>query len=175
MADDLSSRKILPCLRLSKATLTYCPIEDRIRLDGLSTGSDTIRLWFTERLLVRLIQHVIALAGSTQQGSKSSVKEQAAALAEESARPQSVVIHSGSPEVLISAIDVKVGKNRLEFTYKNELGAQLAMLTLPHSKLPQWNHSLRLCFEHADWSLSVFDRALDSEVLNRESSRVTLH
>ena len=124
---------------------------------------------------MRLIQHVFALTGSTQPGSKRSVKEQTAALAEESARPQSVVIRSGSPEVLISAIDVKAGKTRLEFTYRDELGAQLAMLTLPHSKVPQWNQSLRLCFEHADWSLSVFDGALGSEVSNREGSPVTLH
>lgn len=175
MVDDASSQKILPCLRLSRATLAYCPIEDRIRLDGLSTCSDTIRLWFTERLLVRLIQYVIALTGSTQQESKRSVKEQTATFTEESARPQSVVIHSGSPEVLISAIDVKAGANRLEFTYKDELGAQLAILTLPHSKVPLWNQSLRLCFEHAGWPLSVFEGALDSELSNRESLPVTLH
>ena len=175
MADDVSSRKILPGLRLSKATLTYCPIEDRIRLDGLSAGSDTIRLWFTERLLVRLIQHVIALAGSTQQGSKRSVKEQAAALAEESTRPKSVVIHSGSPEILISVIDVKVGANRLEFTYKDEFGAQHAMLTLPHSEVPLWNQGLRLCFEHAGWPLSVFDGNLNSEGPDSQCSAVTVH
>lgn len=175
MDGDASSRTILPCLRLSRATVAYCPTEDRVRLDGFSTGSDTIRLWFTARLLVRLIQHVIALTGSTEQGSKTPLKKQTEMLAEESARPKSVVIHSGSPEILISAIDVKVGANRLEFTYKDEFGAQHAMLTLPHSEVPLWNQGLRLCFEHAGWSLSVFDGNLNSEGPASQCSAVTVH
>ena len=175
MADDVSSRRMLPCLRLSRATLSYCPTEDRVRLDGCSSSSDTIRLWLTARLLIRLVPHVSALPVLAEQHFERPIKEQITAPAGGSAMTESVVIQSGSPEILVTTIDFKVGADHLELTYKDNLGAQLAMLTLSYSEVTLWNQGLRLCFEQAGWPLSVFDGVPNSEGPNTQFSAVTVH
>ena len=159
----------LNCLRLVRVSVRYSPEEDRVLMNGLGAQGDRIKLWFTARLLQRVVAHmttVVNLRSVDNRGDADHGNDEA---------HQGISSESCADEVLVRTIDVKSSGGRLEQIYKDGQELERASLNLSQTELALWLRGLEKCFERAGWPLSVFDSALDSEVSNREGSPVTLH
>ena len=138
-------------------------------MNGLGAQGDRIKLWFTARLLQRVVAHmttVVNLYSGDERGDADHGDGEA---------HEGISSESCTDEVLVRTVDVKSSGGRLEQIYKDDQELQRASLTLSQTELALWLRALEKCFERAGWPLSVLDNAQDSEVSNRESSPVTLH
>lgn len=159
----------LNCLRLVTVSVRYSPEEDRVLMNGLGAQGDRIKLWFTARLLQRVVAHmttVVNLHSADNRGDSGHGDGEA---------HEEISSESCADEVLVRTVDVKSSGGRLEQIYKDDQELERAALTLSQTELALWLRGLEKCFERAGWPLSVFDGALDSEVSKRESLPVTLH
>ena len=157
------------CVRLVKVSVRYSPEEDRVLMNGLGAQGDRIKLWFTARLLQRVVAHmttVVNLHSVDNRGDADYGNDEAY---------RGMGSESCADEVLVRTVDVKSSGGRLEQIYKDGQELERAALTLSQTELVLWLRGLEKCFERAGWPLSVFDSALDSEVSSRENSPVTLH
>tara|TARA_B100001057_G_scaffold373514_1_gene377948 strand:+ start:334 stop:864 length:531 start_codon:yes stop_codon:yes gene_type:complete len=163
-------------MELVKVTLAYCPQEDRVRMDGLGSTAGTIRIWFTARLLSLLARHLLkyeqqmgSLALPIHEGQPNTLKSG-------DNKEGAVVLEQDSPEVLISAVDVKTSAdNYVELTYKDSQGTENARLRLTLHSLEKWLGSLKRCFETAQWSLEPFLESKNNLELAKPSEKLTIH
>lgn len=157
------------CVRLVRVSVRYSPEEDRVLMNGLGAQGDRIKLWFTARLLRRVVAHMTTVVRLR------SIENRGEADHGEGEAHEGLSSESYTDEVLVRAVDIKSSDGRLEQIYKDDQELERAALTLSQTELAQWLKGLEKCFERAGWPLSVFDGALDSAVSNGESSPVTLH
>lgn len=166
--DKMAEHKV-DCVRLVRVSVRYSPEEDRVLMNGLGAQGDRIKLWFTARLLQRVVAHMTTVVNLHSADKRSgSGHGDGEAL-------EGVSSESCTDEVLVRTVDVKSSGGRLEQIYKDDQELERAALTLSQTELALWLRGLEKCFERAGWPLSVFDGALDSEVSKKESLPVTLH
>jgi hypothetical protein len=137
---------------LQRITTEYIDSEDRIRLCGESAPNETVVLWLTQRLLNRLVQHLLTWleqqAGASG-GMGSDVRadlvhsfaQQAALASMEMQAP--VQVRSAQSAWLVHSVDVTVNQQFVRLTFKGSdageqgavLEASVSMQALP---LLQW-------------------------------------
>ena len=138
-------------VNLTKVTLSYCPSQDRVRMDALATPNRTIRFWFTARLLSLLIGHLV----KTEQFREScDATPQARGDRGESGQAPVAVI-DGSQEVLVSAVDVSTAHDLLQLVYKDVSGNVGGVHRLSSRSLREFMAGLRQCCESAQWPMAV--------------------
>ena len=147
-----------PVPRLATITLAYSIEEDRVRLDGLSTAGETLTLWLTARLLNRLVPHLLARQPGTENLTPDSSPVPVDAISEAETKAEPVQCAPGSPDFLVASVDLKSIDNRLLLVFKDRADIQCATLCLRNEALPQWNLSIRQCFELGGWLLDVFEQ-----------------
>lgn len=163
-------------MELIKVTLAYCPHEDRVRMDGLGSTEETIRIWFTARLLSLLARHLLryehqmASLAKPSHGSDPDMSEIS------NNTEGAVILERESPEVLIFAVDVKTfAGSSVELTYKDSKGIESARLRLTLHSLEKWLGSLKRCFETAQWPLAPFLESKKNLEVAEPPTRATIH
>ena len=171
---------------LQRITSEYIESEDRIRLVGTSDKEDTLVLWLTQRLLIRLIGHFLkwldkeapevtrssaigneaksALQGMAQQSATAKLQEQSA-----------VAATSDSAALLVKEIDIKMSEEVVSLVFKCHDG-QKPELTFTIQQLRQWLGMIHRLWGQADWPLSIWPEWMDdSQQVNQASSDSSLH
>ena len=151
---------------LQRITTEYVEREDRIRLTGELTDGSAVVLWLTQRLVNRLVPHLVgwlarqvapASAIPSVQAAHQDIVQgfaQQAALAQ--LAPQSPV-RAPSPlaDWCVDAVDIAQGEDAVVLTFQSEAQAH-AMLSLAAQPLRQW---LGIIFEQylrGEWHTTVW-------------------
>lgn len=161
--------------RPEKVTLGYCPEQDRIRLDALTDTGETLRLWLTNRILVRLVRHLSGTASDRVVGRSqdSDVKEPESKTDHNDVTR--VTLNPNSLEKLVAAIDVRAHHRYFELTFRDETGREAAIFTLSDADLWLWMRGFSNCFQNAGWPLLPLGRAASLQSAPQEFSSRTFH
>ena len=171
---------------LQRVTSEYIESEDRIRLTAISNAEETLILWITQRLLVRLITHFLgwlekeapevarssavgseaksALQGMAQQSAAAKLQEQSA-----------VTATSDSTTLLVKEIDIKMSEEAVLLVFKCD-DDQKAELSFTVQQLRQWLGMIHRLWRQAEWPLSIWPEWMDdNQQANPVSSDSSLH
>ena len=147
---------------LQRFTTEYVDIEDRIRLAGEISPDRTEVLWLTQRLLVRLLPHLLGWLGQqTGNDARGEIlqgfAQQAAMAALEPQAPVQSLPHDRA--WLVHSVDIAAGSDGMKLTFKSPTSGEASepvSLTLQAQPLRQWLTILHGQFQKAEWSISVW-------------------
>lgn len=188
---------------LQRLTTEYIDDEDRIRLAGETDGGETVRLWLTQRMLLRLLPLLFRWldknpgvsdetapkagdgdGGDTRQSDPARKEalqrfaQQGAGESLESTTP--VRAEQAALEWLVREVDIASGKNGVRLVFKptdNAAEEDTITLVLETRALRQWLVILFRHFSTAGWPLEVWPRWLReaSQQAKSGKSGVVLH
>ena len=158
-------------ITLQRITSEYIESEDRIRLTATTGARETLILWITQRLLIRLIGHFLkwldkeapevarssavgseaksALQGMAQQSAAAKLQEQSA-----------VTATSDSATLLVKEIDIKMSEEAVLLVFKCDDG-QNAELSFTVQQLRQWLGMIHRLWRMAEWPVSIWPDWMD--------------
>lgn len=154
---------------LKKITTEYIDREDRLRITAQADGDATVVLWFSQRLLVRLVPHITRwlekqsrVTGVDSALSTDAVRDFAAECAQQTAREglvpqQRVSADTARSAWLVHTVDVSESPTEMRLTFKGD-GDQRAVLVLAPTPLHQWLGIVHDQFRVAEWSRDVWPR-----------------
>ncbi len=156
---------------LQRITTEYIESEDRIRLTAITDAEETLILWTTQRLLIRLVAHFLgwlekeapevarssaigtgatsALQGMAQQSAVANLQEQSA-----------VTANSDSAALLVKEIDIKMSEAVVLLVFKCDDG-QKAELSFTIQQLRQWLGMIHQLWRQAEWPVSIWPDWMD--------------
>ena len=143
---------------LQRMTSEYIDAEDRIRLRGQVRESEVVLIWFTQRLLTRLLPHLFLWL--EKQTDNSLPKEIVQSFAQTAARSQltpepSVVIQPDALSWLVHSVDVTAEVDSIRLLFKGEQNQQVR-LTLRSQQLRQWLSILQALWNKGGWPSGVW-------------------
>ena len=155
-------------LTLTRMTLGYDQSQDRIHLDGLTSGGETVRLWITQRLVRRLIAYFVEAGYHVP--AQGKVKLHNETNVEEEGEP--VTYSTCDPELLVQSIDVTPRQEDIMCLFKGAADASRVIFCLPNTVIGSWLIGFKRCFEAADWPI-IFRGANESSESQPKS--ITVH
>lgn len=178
---------------LQRLTTEYIDVEDRIRLAGEADSGETVQLWLTQRLLLRLLPLLFrwldshpAVSGETAPtadsgaDSRESDPARTEALQRFAQQGAQDSLESTTPvraeqamlEWLVHEVDIGRGRNGVSLVFKpavNPPANDTITLALEARALRQWLVILYRHFRTAGWPLTVWPRWLQET--SREQGR----
>jgi len=148
-------------LALQRITTSFDAGEDRIRVCGEWAAGQTLVLWLTQRLLVRLVPHLlgwleqqaVVVDGPGADVRAELVQGFAQQAAMASMEPQAPVEARAAQRVwLVQSVDVAATAQGVRLTFKAEDPAQAAGMTLQAQPLRQWLGVLHEQCRQAGWA-----------------------
>ena len=164
-----------------KVSIAYEEHQDRVSFSIETSSDQTVKAWFTCRLLVNVVPHLHARsadhasrAGDGQSSRDSNNLANSPSVQE--ALP--VTTDHCTSSFLVTSIDISTGNNELGLLMKGEEKSFCVALNLTFVEVGQFLCAVRRCFEVAGWPSDVW-RGHNAGAQNpsAESSRgvVTLH
>ena len=158
---------------LQRITSEYIESEDRIRLTAISNAEETLILWITQRLLVRLITHFlgwlekeapkVSWSSAIDTGAKSALQGMAQQSAVANLQNQSAVTaNSESTTLLVKEIDIKMSEETVLLVFKCDDGRK-AELSFTIQQLRQWLGMIHQLWRQAEWPVSVWPDWMDDK------------
>ncbi|TCO71857.1 hypothetical protein [Chromatocurvus halotolerans] len=149
-----------------RCTTEYIEAQDRLRLSAQLANGDTVVLWLTQRLLNRLVPHLIAwlerqTAGvSTIPSVRATQTEAIQGFAQQAAGAQMkgelpVQAQSALTSWLVDVVDVAPGEDAVVLTFKSEQTRQAAV-KLPAQQLRQWLGIVYRQYQRGEWPTAVW-------------------
>ncbi|KFE57147.1 hypothetical protein [Pseudomonas syringae] len=175
---------VSPPLELKRITTEMHDLEDRMQLTGELTSGEPVVLWMTQRLVKRLVPHLLTWLQPAAPTGKSAVVAdyhtaavqsfaQQAALAQlpEQSAVQATPQHSAW---LIETIDVTRTEEIIALTFKS--GEQQATLLMAPQPLRQWLAILHDQCVKGEWALEIWPEwILDSIPTGGPKLNATMH
>lgn len=169
-----------------RCTTEYIEVEDRLRLSAQLANGDTIVLWLTQRLLNRLVPHLVSwlekqTAGvsaipsvqATQNEARQGFAQQAAGAQLKGESP--VQVRSAMASWLVDVVDVTQGDDAVVLTFKSEPSREAAV-KLPAQQLRQWLGIVYKQYLRGEWPTAVWPQWLkDSGQSRDDQSEVVMH
>jgi hypothetical protein len=149
-------------LKLERWTTQYVELEDRMRLNALSSQGEVMVLWLTQRLLIRLVPYFCQWLEaqsdipSAVQSVHHGFAQQAAQLSlQQSTEPEvQVPTEAGgvqAPALLVYGVEVSKIEGHITLGFKDAQGQVHAQLPLPAQALRQWLQILHSQYIAAQW------------------------
>ena len=159
-------------ITLQRITSEYIESEDRIRLIAISDAEETIILWITQRLLIRLIAHFlgwlekeapeVSRSSAIGTGAKSALQGMAQQSAVANLQNQSAVTAtSESALLLVKEIDIKTSEEAVLLVFKCD-DDQTAELSFTVQQLRQWLGMIHRLWQQAEWPVSIWPDWMDA-------------
>lgn len=157
--------------KLQKITLAHVAVEDRLLLTGIDADGERLRMWLTQRLLLRVLPvHFKALGmHSPGQAPVPATRHEPLALdadlvqgfAQQRARMNSqpappVTAAPDSPVFLIHKVDVAAIRGGVVLTFVGEAESDKARLAMTGDSVRHWINGLHDVCVKAQWPLSGF-------------------
>jgi len=158
---------------LQRITTEYIESEDRIRLTAITDAEETLILWTTQRLLIRLVAHFlgwlekeapeVARSSAIGTGANSALQGMAQQSAVANLQNQSAVTaNSESTTLLVKEIDIKMSEEAVLLVFKCDDG-QKAELSFTVQQLRQWLGMIHQLWRQAEWPVSVWPDWMDDK------------
>jgi hypothetical protein len=164
-------------LELQRLTTEYIDAEDRLRLTGEIRPGETLVLWLSQRLLLRLLPHLflwLEKQASTAFPTEieQSLEQQAASanLSDEAPVQRSV----SSASWLVEAVDMTAGDHALRLSFRRD-GEDAVSLTLSARHMRQWLTILRTLWSVAEWPVGIWPEWMQEGQLRRSKQEPLLH
>ena len=182
-------------LEVTRTTLAFNTMEDRISLVcELATG-DTALLWLTAPLTRRLIPHVLALAAPLPDTRPQEVSQkpagqevdlaanrgeekldEASAAAQHTAEANApVVADEDSASWVVAAIDITDGPMLVRLCFRGVGDHTSTSLMLEHTQLARWVEGLRHCYAQSDWPMDCWEKAPRTQSESATTWNVAVH
>jgi hypothetical protein len=188
--------------KLQRITSIYSDVEDRFRITGEVSAESTRCLWLTQRLLLRLVPHILEwlneiaraegkgdlgqaelMQDFAQQAAKARLEPQAAVPVPTMPDPNAAIettpgaATAGQQEAiwLVKEVDISKSTNGiLTLTFKHESanGVQLAMAPI---ELRQWLIILHSQWLQAGWPAAIWPEWVDTSPKASDQAVKELH
>lgn len=150
---------------LQRLTTEYVEAEDRIRISGELASGETVVMWVSQRLLIRLFPHLFLWL--EKQSSDNIPMEIEQSFSQEAAKaaltPEAPVLRlTESREWLVAAVDITGNPNALVMSFKSETG-QRETLALHAVALRQWLEITHSLWVIAEWPRDVWPKWITSK------------
>ncbi|MDG2271512.1 MAG: hypothetical protein P8L39_04355 [Halioglobus sp.] len=182
-------------VEMTRATLAYNQVEDRISLTCAFNNDKFSMLWLTARLASHLVQHLRNVLAQSPEAPYVSVEREAAGngapvatkeqdknqsagatcIAENVAPEAPVIAEAGSASWVVTAIDITSGPMLIQLSFRNDQGHTPALLPLEHTQLAQWLEGLRHCYKQACWPMECWHVPTSAGAQSMATRRVALH
>lgn len=170
---------------LQRITTEYIDSEDRIRLSGELSPQSTVVLWLTQRLINRLLPHLLGWleqqAGNGAMGELFQGFAQQAAMATLEQQPP-VQSAPQSQALLVQAVNLAAAAEGVRLTFRcvgdmsAPEGSDAIGLTLHAQPLRQWLGILHTQYCKADWPLTGWpDWLTEAHTATGHTSQAMLH
>ena len=184
-----------PVLEVTRTTIAFNLVEDRISLAcELATG-DIALLWLTAPLTRRLIPHLLALTAPLPDAHSQGISQKAvgqeadvaANRGEEKVKGASsaaqhtaeaggpVVADEGSASWVVAAIDITNGPMLVRLCFRGVGDHRPTSLMLEHTQLAQWVDGLRQCYVQSDWPMDCWETARSPQFGSATTWNVAVH
>ena len=171
--------------KLKRITTEYLDIEDRIRVTALTEDDKILVLWFTYRLMSRVVTHCVNLlekhspevanTPTTDKQSRSSTQSFVQQSAQQNLyKEESVTAIENSHDYLIQEVDVKFAAENLTLIFKAE-SIENSELHLNNQALRQWLGIIFSIWKKADWPISLWPNWMDEASIEGPSSNIPVH
>ena len=189
MSHDASAAEV------TRTTLAFNAIEDRISLAcELATGEVAL-LWLTAPLTRRLIPHLVALTTPVPDVRPQGVSQRRTAQeldlaengGEEKAKGASSAaqhtVEAGAPVVagedsaswVVAAIDITNGPMLVRLCFRGVEDRLSTSLTLEHTQLARWVEGLRQCYVQSDWPIDCWENTHSTQFGSATTWNVAVH
>ena len=184
----------LEAVAVTRATLAYNQIEDRISLTCAVSNDECVVLWLTARLASQLVPHLcqavaqlpdVTSGDGVQEGtdndSATLAHEPASDATSESGSAQGpspeapVVAGANSAAWVVTAIDLANGPMLVQLGFRDDHGHPTLLLSLEHTQLAQWSEGLKRCYAQAGWSMDSWHMPAGAGSQTDATQRVALH
>ena len=168
---------------LKKVTSEFIESEDRFRLSALTNEDEVVAFWLTQRLLTRLVAHLseqIEINSSQLSNAPADKKadysdsDRQISNREPLASQSAVKIKESVTPILITEVDVKLGKGDLALVLKSGKKS-CASISFSPSELKQWLEILYTLWHRAGWPISLWPERLTNNNSIKEVSKDTIH
>jgi len=158
--------------RLTKITLSYSKVEDRIRMDGRSRD-DTVSLWITRRLCRELVKIVVAYLSKPEinnaEVARAAVSPQHLSAVQEflhqKAKSDKIkappVMPAAPTAMLVSSVKVRASTKCVQISFSVGSSSMAALVMTP-KETRQWLDILYEQYLVAEWSLDVWPHWMSS-------------
>ena len=184
-----------PALEVTRTTLAFNTIEDRISLACELVTGDIALLWLTAPLTRRLIPHLLALtaplpdaqsqrisdkaAGQepdlAANGGEEKLKDASSAAQHTSEANAPVVADEDSASWVVAAIDITNGPMLVRLCFRGVGDRLTTSLMLEHTQLARWVEGLRQCYAQADWPMECWEKASRTQFDSATTGNVVVH
>ena len=158
-------------ITLQRITSEYIESEDRIRLTATTDAEETLILWITQRLLIRLLGHFlnwlekeapeVARSSVIHNEANTALQEMAQQSAAANLKEQPAVTPTlNSAALLVNEIDIKMGEEAVQLVFKCNDG-QNAALGFTIQQLRQWLRMIHSLWLQAEWPVSIWPDWMD--------------
>jgi hypothetical protein len=150
---------------LSRITTQYSEAEDRLLLTGEINESKRVMLWVTQRLLNRLVPHLLLWlqAQTTTQPHADLLQGFAQHSARSNLMPQAPVPQSDCEAWLVSSVDLKSTSEVLELAFKWPNQPEVVSLTFQATALRQWLSIVYDQYGVSGWPLDIWPEWVKTE------------
>jgi len=170
-----------------RMTTEYLALEDRLRVTGETKDQDVITLWLTQRLLLRLLPHVIkwlekqTLSEVASADANIQTKEMLQEFAQHSARAElaesapvkpvraeiadstSVTGAEDTSFLLVESVDVKKDNQSMQLFFKSPNKTPVGIM-LTAKQMRQWLAIIRDHWQKAAWAMSIWPKWIGKPV-----------
>ena len=183
---------------VTRATLAYHQIEDRISLTCAVSNDECVVLWLTARLASQLVPHLCQAVAQLPDvtpddgdghGDQEGTDKDSATPAHEPAgdanlesgsaqgpkREAPVVAGADSAVWLVTAIDLTNGLMLVQLVFRDDQGHPPLLFSLEHTQLAKWSEGLKSCYAQAGWSMDCWHMPASAGSQTDVTQRVALH
>ena len=174
-------------MRLERVTTQYDSAQDRFRVLGSTPDGDTLALWLTQRLFIRVIRFLLewleeesadsakvahednpqvksSLQNFAQQGASSSMQE-----------TKPVEPKAETRSYLMAEVDIRKSEQHVVLVFKLPED-KLAEVPFEATQLRQWLHIIFTQWQSAEWPLDVWPLWMrQAEEIEQDSNPASFH
>ena len=155
----MSERSTNPVLCAKKVSIAYEEQQDGVSFSMETSSDQTIKAWFTCRLLVNVVPHLHARSAdnSSRAGDGQSSSDSNSLVNSPSVQQASpVTTDHCTLSFLVTSIDISRGRNELGLLMKGEEKSFCVAMNLTFVEVEQCLRAVRRCFEVAGWPSDVW-------------------
>jgi hypothetical protein len=163
---------------LQRMTTEYIEAEDRLRLTGELMSGETPVLWLSQRLLLRLLPHLLlwlerqrSTAFPTDIEQSFELRAASQGLGHEA--PVQPAAHCC--EWLVIAVDMNAAGPILHLTFRGANAADSVALKLQTLALRQWLSIVHALWSQAQWPASLWPEWMAQTEARRQAEKRALH
>lgn len=162
---------------LQRLTTEYIEAEDRIRISGELASGETVVMWLSQRLLLRLLPHLFLWL--EKRSGDSIPLEIAQSFAQDAARADlvqetPVAREENSQEWLVEAVDLSFKQEALILQFRAQ-APHPATVTMNAQALRQWLSIVHAVWGIAEWPVGVWPQWMANSTTNTSSTKAAIH